>query len=100
MTEYPTDDELKRITDWPLPCTTETAQAWFDFIRDCWWQPDWGWSQDGDTLNISTGGWSGNEEIISAMQSNFIFWSLCWESHRRGGHYTFKLPSPATGRKP
>jgi len=98
MSEYPTDEDLERIAGWPLPCTTESAQAWFDFIASIWWMPDWGWSQNGDTFSISTGGWSGNEDIIGAMGDNFIYWGLCWETSRRGGHYTFKLPSKETGK--
>ena len=98
MADYPTDDDLQRVKDWPIPCTTESAQAWFDFIKSVWWMPDWGWSQDGEVLSISTGGWSGNEDIIGAMMDNFIYWSLCWETSRRGGHYTFKLPSKQVGR--
>lgn len=43
---------------------------------------------------ISTGGWSGNEEIISHLQRSF-FWFRYWETSRRGGHYTFEVPHEA-----
>lgn len=41
---------------------------------------------------IATGGWSGNEEIIGALQSNFLWWSMNWQSSMRGGAYTFSCP--------
>jgi len=43
---------------------------------------------------VSTGGWSGNEELIGAMRMNFILWSQWWWSSRRGGHYVFARKDP------
>lgn len=93
---YPTEEELTRIRDWP----SDDPFGWFTFIKLVWWQPGWGWKESGGVDNqghirqyfISTGGWSGNEEIIHAMRDNFILWTLTWESHRRGGHYEFRVP--------
>lgn len=41
--------------------------------------------------SISTGGWSGCEDVMEALRQNFIFWALNWVSHYRGGHYTFEI---------
>lgn len=44
-------------------------------------------------VEIATGGWSGCEEIIVALQENHIFWAVCWQSSHRGGLVVFKLPT-------
>lgn len=49
------------------------------------------WYPASKTLKISTGGWSDHEEIMGALQENWMFWSLFWYATIRGGHYTFKL---------
>ena len=94
---YPTDYCLKLIEDWHW----SDNKGWFDFIKYCWYQKQWGWSEKKDTdvfsdkqvhsYHISTGGWSGNESIIGAMQSNQMMWSLNWVQSNRGGHYIFHL---------
>jgi hypothetical protein len=89
MNDYPTKEELERIRKWPL----NEYESLMEFVHSIWWMPDWGWRQKGKTYHISTGGWSGNEDIICAMQDNDnFFWTMCWESSRRGGHYVFKVP--------
>jgi hypothetical protein len=62
------------------------------FVRSCWKYADWGWTQEGRRFAIFTGGWSGNEELIGAMQENFVFWAICWEWSHKGGHFEFQLP--------
>ncbi len=42
------------------------------------------------TLELTTGGWSENEEIISEL-SETMFWSFWWEESKRGGYYKFIL---------
>ena len=91
---YPTDEELTRIREWP----GDDPRGWLAFIKLCWWAADWGWSEEYEprwatTYHISTGGWSGNEEIIRAMRENTnLLWGQVWESVRRGGHYVFAVP--------
>lgn len=90
--EYPTDDELAQIKGWDM----KDPLGWFAFIRSVWWMPEWGWSEgkneDGDArFEISTGGWSGNEDIIGAMEGTLL-WFFTWMSSRRGGHYVFEVP--------
>jgi hypothetical protein len=102
---YPTDEEIQKIKEWPLDIS---YIEYFDFIRSCWWSADWGWHEE-DTVDelfnkpvhrysISTGGWSGNEDIIGAMKENAILWVMTWVQSRRGGHFIFQVqiapPSP------
>jgi hypothetical protein len=96
---YPTDDALFLIENWHW----SDSKGWFEFIKSIWWARDWGWTEgeephDWDEnkkvyrYNISTGGWSGNENIIRAMEKNGggFFWHLNWVQSRRGGHYIFE----------
>lgn len=43
-------------------------------------------------LELATGGWSENEEIILAMKMNYVFWSLYWVESNRGGYFKFEFP--------
>ena len=89
MDEYPTEDELKEITEWPH----SDIEGLMNFIKSIWKYADCGyWKRTGKKYHISTGGWSGNEEIIGAMQKNKqFFWTMCWYQSRRGGHYIFHV---------
>ena len=40
------------------------------------------------TLELTTGGWSENEEIIDIL-GNTMFWFLWWQESKRGGYYKF-----------
>lgn len=87
-TRYPTAAELKRIRKWP----NYDWPSLLYFISKIWWMPEWGWTFKRRQYWISTGGWSGNEEIVCAMKDNKLFWDMCWVSSRRGGHYKFMTP--------
>lgn len=95
---YPTDEELNRIHEWPI---SEDYTEWFALIKSCWWAPSFGWHEEDaiDELfdrpvhrySLSTGGWSGNEEIINTMQENVFPWFTTWVQSSRGGHYIFQI---------
>ena len=42
-------------------------------------------------INVSTGGWSENEDVIDDLQDT-MFWVLRWHQSKRGGHYEFRCP--------
>lgn len=96
---YPTDEALDLIENWSMM----DSKGLFEFIKSIWWAPDYGWCEKDEPHEwkentvvhryyISTGGWSGNESIIRAMENNkHFFWTLNWVQSRRGGHYIFEL---------
>lgn len=84
---YPEESELEKIKNWPY----EDRAGIIDFVESIWQSPDFGFRRDSGELKPSTGGWSGNEDIIEAMNSNIMFWAMCWVQSRRGGHYIFDL---------
>ena len=95
---YPTEQALECIENWPYT----DPRGWFRFIESIWHLRSWGWSEgyfkdheydpaDKYRYYVSTAGWSGNEDIIRAMQKNSILWSVAWVQSRRGGHYIFEV---------
>jgi hypothetical protein len=91
---YPTDEALQRVIAWPYADT----RGLIEFVRGIWNWPQF-MTEEGDKLHMSTGGWSGNESIIHALERN-VFWLLCWEQSRRGGHYIFDLSRMPKAEKP
>ena len=94
---YPTEAALEIVKRWHWI----DSKGWFEFIKSIWWYPDWGWSEGEEPhdyrqdelvyrYHISTGGWSGNESIIRAMQETEMMWHMNWVQSRRGGHYIFE----------
>jgi len=46
-------------------------------------------SRCGNRWEVDTGGWSGCESVISALERNRLFWAKCWFLSKRGGYYEF-----------
>lgn len=90
--EYPREEELKTIQEWDL--LTKPITELLEYVWELWKYDDRFVLKGKRVLRLylSTGGWSGNESIIGALQDNFLFWSMCWEKSIRGGHYWFKIP--------
>jgi len=59
-----------------------------------YWNIDYGTielckEKDGkQTLELTTGGWSKNEDLIDQI-ANTWFWLLWWQESKRGGYYKF-----------
>jgi hypothetical protein len=82
----PANDELQ----WISTCD-QGAREWFSFVESLW-NHDYGKvDRHADRIILITGGWSDNEAIVSAMQSNTTLWSRTWYSSTRGGRCEFRL---------
>jgi len=96
---YPTDRELAIIRRWDT--IKYRIPDLLEYIKSVWWMPDWGFKlyKGRDhlfrkacmKLELHTGGWSGNEEVIEALKRNFLFWSMHWRKHIAGGHFWFEI---------
>ena len=95
---YPTDETLKTIEEWPY---TDDFRLLMDYVQEAW--ADYGWFErcapevaeamdgdrdchDGHWWCYATGGWSGNESIIGALERNAIFHFYAWYCSVRGGY--------------
>ena len=92
---YPTEEELKVIEEW----TGKDVEAFLAYVETLWHWPDWGFKKKGKKiiyLELHTGGWSGNEDIIGALHKAWgkMFWFCYWEKSVKGGHYYFRIPNP------
>lgn len=87
---YPSDDTLDCVSK--LSPLEHDAWEIVDYILSIW---IWGEmmakiDKDKGCFQISTGGWSGNEDIITALQKS-LFWMCYWRQTRCGGHYWFEI---------
>lgn len=89
---YPTEELLYYIQT--LSPTTNDPFEIMEYINEIWhWDNMGKWrfrnSREG-CFEISTGGWSGNEDIITALRES-MFWTCYWHQSRAGGHYWFHI---------
>ncbi len=91
---YPTQEYLDWIENYKY-----TDMPIMDFIDNLeWYFDDWGFilkrKYNGRRkLELHTGGWSGNEEIIRAITGNIHLtaFKMKYVMWRTGGHYYFEL---------
>ena len=88
--------QLEMIRSWP---DTDHLEL-MEYVESLWRDGEWGWKQQRNpftrqiafrTYQVSTGGRSRNEDIITALEANRPFWGQCWVSYRIGGHYEFQV---------
>jgi len=84
---YPTEDALGMIENYDV---FSHKQEFIDYLESIWTYKHL-FNYDGRKLKVSTGGWSGNEDIIEKMRGHTMFWMFAWEESRRGGHYIFDM---------
>ena len=83
---YPTEETLEAVEKWDYL----DSLGVFKYIEEAWSYPQY-WNRKGNIISISTGGWSGNESLISALRANHMIWVFTWVSSRRGGHFEFEV---------
>ena len=92
---YPDDKELEFIKN--FDCSKNNVRILMELIQNIWWSADWGFIKKRSyknkkvTIELHTAGWSGNEDIIRALEKNKYFYMLYWQESRRGGHYKFEF---------
>ena len=89
---YPDEASLKQIREYDL-----LEQPFSGLLQLLWENTNWADRQifmrgkHVIHLTYSTGGWSGNENVVDALRANILFWGLCWERTDAGGHYYFRI---------
>ena len=83
---YPSEIELKTIEEWDYHDFLGLAK----FVVSIWnWGEDYArlgeltkdeWGSEYYQLELITGGWSGNEDIVGALHRNQMFRMVCWYS--------------------
>lgn len=103
--EYHSDIELNQLKNWDIL----DAHNLVDKLRDMWQYKDyfienWGlddiFKQPVLILELHTGGWSGNEDIIHSLKLHELFFTMWWWKSERGGHYYFEIDYSQIGFKP
>jgi hypothetical protein len=88
---YPTEYALEKITNWNL-WDLESLGSFaklMEFIKTLWYYPDYVNNDENNVYTLVTIGWSGNEDIIRAMEKNSALQCLYWYSSERGGKHVY-----------
>jgi len=92
---------LDRIRSWP----DDDHVGLMEYVEPLWRSGEWGWKLQRNpftgrvvsrTYQISTGGFPGNEAIVSALEANRSFWEQCMASYHHGGLYEFNVTITAS----
>lgn len=87
--DYPTDKELKQIKEYDV---AKNTAGFLELLEDVW-NTDYGkfelTGKKVKILKLITGGWSGNEDILSAIPKMFDM--MYWQKSIRGGLHIFKI---------
>lgn len=86
--DYPTDETLERIRTWKW----EETLGCLAYVRSCWKGENLVTVKRFEEITVfrfATGGWSGNEDMILALQTNHVIWSLTWKMSQSGGLHVF-----------
>ena len=87
---YPSEEELEKIRQWDA---VKDPVGLIGFIKGLWMYPDYFVVKGKRVIKLELHcvGWSGNEDIIRALQENKMFFLLYWQKSVRGGHHFFRV---------
>jgi len=95
---YPTDEWLAFLRNYDPETCIPVQELVVDYLPNGWNHRDWGYKlhrryREKRRLELHTGGWSGNEEVIRAILDNFWLtdFKLRYVMWKTGGHYYFEL---------
>lgn len=69
---YPTDEELETVKKWKPAAgwNLETFAEFMEYVNSI---ADWYvFEREGNAYSLSTGGWSGNEDVIAALRGTYV----------------------------
>ena len=84
---YPTEYTLEKIKNWEIRGDHDFLEI-MEFIKSVWHYPPYV-TKEGNVYILVTLGWSGNEDIIGAMEQNLRLHAFYWYSSQRGGKYIY-----------
>lgn len=92
---YPTRHALRTVRTWTGPMKTlvddvlvPTIQETYGIVDFC---TDVSFGSEVVRLSLSTGGWSGCEMVIDALQKT-AYWHISWHLSQRGGRHVLEVP--------
>jgi hypothetical protein len=92
MNGYPDEKILKQIETW----NGKDPQEMLEWIDQAW-NHEYGdmniesITTGVDRVEFVTGGWSGNEDVMSAIYKNRLFDGLFWMKSERGGSHVYEV---------
>ncbi len=96
MNQYPSATDLEQVD--LLADGLGQEKDLIDFLFNVWNADTGTIKWDKGELEMHTGGWSGNEEIVNQLQGS-LSWFFCWQKSERGGHYLFSGNTARYGRE-
>jgi hypothetical protein len=81
-----TDTDLDLIFEYG---NTNQHKELIELLQKIWHWPEYIKYENGK-LELHTGGWEENEDIIDIL-SQTTFWEFFWLKSERGGHYYFEI---------
>ncbi len=84
---YPSDETIKSIEKWPV----EDFKNCLNFAEKVYHKGYGVWDRQNGYIKIATGGWSGNEDIVHALNKQ-LYWNVLFIACTSGGTWYIKDP--------